>query len=783
MKNRAGLLLGCTALAAAGLCAFLRHEIALMSLAAGATLAAIFLFLRLKRHRLITALCLAVILCCTARAGSVYAGAYKEAVSYCGGLRQATAYAVEPMSDSADGKARWVMRVTSVNGQTLRHPALAAVTVELNSYTLHCGDTLLFDTEFTQYGGYSAKNPIFSQLSGGIYLKAKIDGESRPQALAAAKTDLTLFMARNKQKLCALAEELFPDGLSQLFVGMLYGERGDMSQEMSMDFRYSGMAHLLAVSGIHIHTIALVIARLADLLLFFTKKRKTVSRYITLIAVWGFILLIGCPVSALRSGVMLTGSILAACLHRRADSLNSLGFSVAAILLIDPFAVCSFGFWMSVLASFGICVGNATVKRRLSDAAQQRLELRKRKLALKVKARIALHPEQRDKILIQQLKQKKKSAMWFRIRKKLLDGSVSSIFSTVGLLPVYLFFFGYLPLCSLVLTPLLSPLFTAIMLLGVLFTAFGLCGFHTGAAVCARILAPLLQFLKAAVGFAGKLSFAVLPLRMEFAVVFCVFWAVCLLLMHPKIRKRLFLREGLRRRSWAVELFLGIFFVLGLLFTQYYQYNITEVAAVGGYESKDVVLTAQNRAVIFVCYDSDDFGSNETAVYEYLKRRGVTSVEAVFLLMPTDGIPQGVSYLRRSMQVDTIYRNTYGIPEGYEMKAVQSGDTLLLGRIVATFAYSGEGLNVSMQISGHRIAIVQDVSLSERRGFSPDGCDALFLYDPVGGSYGEEIAVSAVIPLGEEVRLPYAVASGRTVLFSEEEVVITIDRDGGISLP
>ena len=58
---------------------------------------------------------------------------------------------------------------------------------------------------------------------------------------------------------------------------------------------------------------------------------------LTAAAVLLFLILIGFPFSAVRSGIMLLLFLFADCLGREADSLNSLGFALLLIGVLNPF--------------------------------------------------------------------------------------------------------------------------------------------------------------------------------------------------------------------------------------------------------------------------------------------------------------------------------------------------------------------------------------------------------------------------------------------------------------
>ena len=133
-------------------------------------------------------------------------------------------------------------------------------------------------------------------------------------------------------------------------LGMLFGDKSDLDGDIINDFRATGIAHLLAVSGLHTSTWCAYI-------IFFLKlfKIKEKSRNIFCLS---FLVLL-CIVSAftpsvLRASIMMAVVLLAPFFNEQQDPLNSLGFSVAILTLHNPYIITSVSFLLSVSATFGV---------------------------------------------------------------------------------------------------------------------------------------------------------------------------------------------------------------------------------------------------------------------------------------------------------------------------------------------------------------------------------------------------------------------------------------------
>lgn len=134
---------------------------------------------------------------------------------------------------------------------------------------------------------------------------------------------------------------------------MLLGEKSLLSKEMKELYRRSGIAHLLAISGLHISILGAAAFRLL---------RKTgVSYPVSAFTSMGLLLLFGAmagmSVSTARAVVMFGIYLGAECCGRAYDSANALAVSAAWILLQNPRSLFLAGFQFSFAAVGGVLLG------------------------------------------------------------------------------------------------------------------------------------------------------------------------------------------------------------------------------------------------------------------------------------------------------------------------------------------------------------------------------------------------------------------------------------------
>lgn len=137
-------------------------------------------------------------------------------------------------------------------------------------------------------------------------------------------------------------------------VATLTGDSSLIDDSTRLNLSKAGVAHVLALSGLHVAIIALIIS-VALFPLWVVGARR--SRWIiAIILLWGFAALTGFGHSVTRSVVMASVLLLGSCMERPATPLNSLAFAAIVIVIFDPLSLWSPGFCMSFMAVLSILI-------------------------------------------------------------------------------------------------------------------------------------------------------------------------------------------------------------------------------------------------------------------------------------------------------------------------------------------------------------------------------------------------------------------------------------------
>ncbi len=152
-----------------------------------------------------------------------------------------------------------------------------------------------------------------------------------------------------KLKLAEKMARYADSGSVSLVVGMLFGDKGMIDDEVYETFQKNGTAHVLAVSGLHIGIVYAFACRL-------TRGRRTrKARVFTALFVIVYIVVAGFAPGTTRAGAMILLHILSKELRMRYDMLSAAAAVGIANMVINPLAIWNTGFQMSYLAIFTIC--------------------------------------------------------------------------------------------------------------------------------------------------------------------------------------------------------------------------------------------------------------------------------------------------------------------------------------------------------------------------------------------------------------------------------------------
>ena len=145
---------------------------------------------------------------------------------------------------------------------------------------------------------------------------------------------------------------------------MLLGDKTSLDSEIRSLYQKSGIAHVLAISGLHISLLGMALYRLLRHRCGLTYLWAEIVAASFLVA---YTLMTGNAVSARRATGMLIVYLVADLLGRSYDMLSALSLIVILLLWENPFLVTNSGFQFSVAAVVGIGVGQGVLVPRVGS--------------------------------------------------------------------------------------------------------------------------------------------------------------------------------------------------------------------------------------------------------------------------------------------------------------------------------------------------------------------------------------------------------------------------------
>ena len=135
-----------------------------------------------------------------------------------------------------------------------------------------------------------------------------------------------------------------------LCIGILIGDRENISEQTEENFRKSNLTHLLAVSGSH---ITYIITTLTTIL---GNTNRKFSKIFTIFFLIFFMALTDFTPSVMRASIMGILVLIASILYKKSDTINNLSIALFIILIYNPYYIIDTGFLLSFAGTIGIII-------------------------------------------------------------------------------------------------------------------------------------------------------------------------------------------------------------------------------------------------------------------------------------------------------------------------------------------------------------------------------------------------------------------------------------------
>ncbi len=198
-------------------------------------------------------------------------------------------------------------------------------------------------------GGFSYQNYLATQkISALVNLVINEQIEKVGEARVNPFLKIAFYL---RKRFIETIDHTLPPLEGSVLKGILLGRREELSPSLCQAFVTTGVAHVLAVSGLHVGLVVIFFYYGLFRLLRLPNKGKAL---LTLFIIILYCFMTGCRPSVVRATIMFGLFLTAACLGRKREVYTTLALAALVILLINPLTLFNVGFQLSFAAVLSI---------------------------------------------------------------------------------------------------------------------------------------------------------------------------------------------------------------------------------------------------------------------------------------------------------------------------------------------------------------------------------------------------------------------------------------------
>ena len=467
----------------------------------------------------------------------------------------------------------------SVDGALFSHYSLVSYISRDEAAPLQVGDVISFRAALSGFSNTDGFDSRKHYASDGINARADILGE----------IDIISHRENLFSEFKAIREDLRRRAIMQsdattgnLVSALLLGEKDMLSDQLKRDFKYIGIMHTLALSGMHLAILTVGISKLLMVFGVGRRARDIISILFTAL----YMAFTGFPVSVMRAGFMLIISSLLTLLSRTKDSFTSLFIAVFIICIVTPYAIFDIALWLSAFATLGLVVLGEYYENRSKKTG--------------------------------------KLSSFVNWCKTLI---LSSVFAVCATLPFSAVSFGGLSLLSPISTLVFSPLIELIMYIGTVMLILGDI-FPIGS-----LLSPVCKFTQWLAGVFASVEGVYASVN---------FTLTTILIIGVSVLLFLFMILKIRHKREAVCIITASFFVmLGIAYLQNQTEKFKDNVIFESSDNTSYLVIKSSGDVGLICSASSNYEQNY--IINALQNEHISRVDKLYITHYSFGISKYIS--------------------------------------------------------------------------------------------------------------------------------------------
>ena len=408
-----------------------------------------------------------------------------------------------------------------------------------------------------------------------------------------------------------------------LMLSIILGNSNLLEEEELVLYRNLGLAHILAVSGLHIGIIS------GFLIFIFSRlgiKRKF-NYIITLSIIWLYATLIGYSPSTLRACLMISILFLANLSHEPYDSLNTIFIAMFILLISNPFYLFSVSFQLSFIATISIII----ITPRITQ-------------------------------------------IFYPYKGKIINSLAGIIAVNIGLLPINAYYFNSLPLLGIIANLISIPILSISLIIGMLMIIFKYV-FAIINPILGVILNILLNINSIVVNLLGDSP--ILNLNVfspDLFTIICYYILLSIVIglikldnMDIKIKKLLF------------------YYLLMVVLVTSVSINLNEsieIHFIDVGQGDSILLNTRDSNYLIDTGGSfnDDFDIGKNITLPYLLKNGINTLDGIIITHFDSDHSQGLDALVNNIKVKSILASYIPKDSKYQMKIINDNNKIVLDR-------------------------------------------------------------------------------------------------------
>ncbi len=261
--------------------------------------------------------------------------------------------------------ASYEVEVRQVTAAGERRATKGKVRITVNQYAEYLPGTAVLLTgklqeppvfEDFDYRSYLARRGVVATM---LFAKVEVTGEPGRWAIARNLAEARLNLQHS-------LERSLPEPEASLGAGVAFGRDGNLPDDLYADFRTTGLAHIVAVSGSNV-TLITALTFLVTVPLFGRRWALVPA----CLAVGGYLLIAGLSPSVVRAGVMAAVFLFGTYLGRQQSALSALGTAAVVMTAWSPSVARDLGFQLSLSATAGLVVFGPWIRWALKAATDR----------------------------------------------------------------------------------------------------------------------------------------------------------------------------------------------------------------------------------------------------------------------------------------------------------------------------------------------------------------------------------------------------------------------------